>query len=194
MALVVLASASPRRRELLAQIGLPFEVVVTETDETLHKDETPGQYVERLARDKACAGLKLTASPGSLALGADTSVVLAGHVMGKPKNKGEACAMLQQLSGNTHQVMTAVALVSDENCHSCLVTTTVQFRDISENEITAYCQTGEPMDKAGAYGIQGLGGLFVANIAGSYSAVVGLPLRETADLLAQAGEPVWRYW
>lgn len=191
---IILASGSPRRRELLVQIGLPFSVAATTVDETAHANENPGHYVERLAREKASAGLQMAGSADSLVVGADTSVVLAGRILGKPIDEADARAMLMQLSGNTHQVMTGVALAGDGFCQSCLVTTTVRFRDLSDAEVTAYCQTGEPMDKAGAYGIQGRGGLFVADIAGSYSAVVGLPLRETADLLAQAGQPVWQSW
>ena len=189
---IILASASPRRAELLQQIGLDFSVRPADIDETPAPDETPEQYVERLAREKALA---VTGSSAEcLVLGSDTSVVLDGKILGKPTDPSDARATLARLSGATHQVMTAVALATDGQCESVLVITEVCFRQLSTAEIEAYVASGEPMDKAGSYGIQGLGGIFVSELRGSYSAVVGLPLQETAALLAGAGYPVWKNW
>ncbi|MBC7182502.1 MAG: septum formation inhibitor Maf [Marinobacter sp.] len=192
MSSIILASASPRRAELLQQIGLNFTVRPADIDETPEPEETPEHYVERLAREKAL--LVADASPSCLVLGSDTSVVLDGVVLGKPCDTAEARAMLHRLSGATHQVMTAVALICNGRCHSRLVVTEVRFRSLSADEIEAYVASGEPMDKAGSYGIQGLGGIFVNELRGSYSAVVGLPLQETAALLAEVGYPVWKNW
>jgi septum formation protein len=189
---IILASASPRRAELLQQIGLNFSVRPADIDETPAPDETPEQYVERLAREKALA--VAGSSPERLVLGSDTSVVLDGTILGKPTDPADARATLARLSGATHQVMTAVALATEGQCASVLVITEVCFRQLSTAEIEAYVASGEPMDKAGSYGIQGLGGIFVNELRGSYSAVVGLPLQETAALLAGAGYPVWKNW
>ncbi|MDX1633872.1 MAG: nucleoside triphosphate pyrophosphatase [Marinobacter sp.] len=191
---IILASASPRRAELLSQIGLPFTVAPVDIDETPGADELPAHYVERLARQKAAAGLAHAASPDSLVLGSDTTVVCDERILAKPATVEEAAAMLASLSGRSHRVMTAVALAGEHGCYARLVITEVRFRNLEEAEILAYCATGEPMDKAGGYGIQGRGGLFVAGLWGSYSAVVGLPLEETGQLLAEAGQPVWSYW
>lgn len=191
---IVLASASPRRAELLAQLGVQFSICPVDIDETPLPGERADHYVERLAREKAAAGLARTGSASALVLGSDTSVVCDGMILGKPEDEPGARAMLSRLSGRTHVVMTGVALAGEHGCFARLVTTEVRFRHLSEQEITAYCRTGEPMDKAGAYGIQGRGGAFVNGLWGSYSAVVGLPLEETAGLLADAGQPVWMYW
>ncbi|RBW48321.1 Maf family protein [Marinobacter sp. F3R11] len=192
MASIILASASPRRSELLEQIGVAFSVQPAHIDETPGSAEVPGDYVERLAREKALA--VAVDFPGRLVLGSDTSVILNNVILGKPADEHEARSMLAQLSGATHQVMTAIALAQDGHCESRLVTTEVSFRSLAPAEIAAYVATGEPMDKAGSYGIQGLGGIFVQELKGSYSAVVGLPLQETAVLLANAGCPVWKHW
>ena len=189
---VILASASPRRAELLKQIGLSFQVQPANIDETPEPGEPAADYVERLAREKALAVAE--DAPGALVLGSDTSVVLDGRILGKPADPEQALEMLRQLSGHCHQVMTAVALARAGRCESRLVVTDVCFRQLSEGEIRAYIASGEPMDKAGSYGIQGLGAIFVENLRGSYSAVVGLPLLETASLLANAGYPVWKNW
>ena len=188
---IILASASPRRAELLTQIGVPFHTRPVDIDETPLDNEPPSVYVERLAREKAVAG---AADPGEIVIGSDTSVVLGGDILGKPMNVADAEAMLGRLSGCTHQVMTAIALATGGQCLTRLVITEVTFRNLCPEEIRAYVASGEPMDKAGSYGIQGLGGIFVKEIRGSYSAVVGLPLQETATLLAQAGYPVWKVW
>lgn len=192
MSSIILASASPRRSELLQQIGLSFSVQPAHVDETPGPDESAEHYVERLARDKALA--VAVSSPGALVLGSDTSVVLNHAILGKPVNPADAVATLLKLSNTTHQVMTAVALARDTHCESRVVITEVRFRKLSLPEVEAYVASGEPMDKAGSYGIQGLGGIFVRELRGSYSAVVGLPLHETAALLADAGHPVWENW
>lgn len=189
---IVLASASPRRADLLRQMGLPFVARAMDLDETPAPDEAPAHYVERLARAKAMAGL--ANDPNALVIGADTTVVGDVGMLGKPVDMAQAQTMLASLSGRSHRVMTAVALAGDHGCFARLATTEVRFRPLSADEIFAYCQTGEPLDKAGGYGIQGRGGVFVDGLWGSYSAVVGLPLEETAMLLAEVGEPVWRHW
>jgi len=189
---LILASASPRRAELLTRIGLAFSVQPADIDETPVTGETALDYVERLAREKALAVAR--DNPHSLILGSDTSVVMNGEILGKPGSVAEAEASLTRLSGGTHQVMTAIALVHDGGCQSVVSVTDVTFRELGTEEIRAYVASGEPMDKAGSYGIQGLGGIFVSELKGSYSAVVGLPLQETAELLARAGHPVWRSW
>ncbi|ABL98680.1 nucleoside triphosphate pyrophosphatase [Shewanella amazonensis] len=187
---LVLASQSPRRRELLAQAGLgvagfSFERVNPDIDETPLVGESPANYVARLAVEKAKAGLALCGHiQAPVVLGSDTIVVLDGALLGKPGDKADAVAMLNALSGREHEVMTAVALTDGDRTLCDTVTTKVRFADLSRQDILAYVDTGEPMDKAGAYGIQGLGGVFVEAIDGSYSAVVGLPLVESRRLLA----------
>ncbi|MEC7378086.1 MAG: Maf family protein [Pseudomonadota bacterium] len=189
---IILASASPRRAGLLEQIGLTFSIQPAEVDETPGPDESPEHYVQRLARDKALA--VSASAPDSLVLGSDTTVVLDGRILGKPVDADEARATLARLSGATHQVMTAVALARNGGSQCRLVITEVRFRELSGAEIDAYIATGEPMDKAGSYGIQERGGIFVNELRGSYSSVVGLPLQETAALLEDAGYPVWKHW
>lgn len=185
---LILASASPRRRELLAQLGLgqtgfSFAVQPADIDESLQAGETPAQFVSRLACEKAQAGLAQARDNCAVVLGSDTIVVAGDKVLGKPANAEDAFAMLSQLSGATHQVMTAVALCRADQLEQVLVCTDVTFTELTDAQIHAYIADGEPMDKAGAYGIQGLGGSFVKAINGSYSAVVGLPLVETRELL-----------
>ena len=178
-----LASASPRRRELLTQLGYPFVVLTVHVPEELAPGESAVAYVQRLAQDKALAGWH--ACDGRLpVLGSDTIVVLDDTILEKPTDEADARRMLSALSGRTHQVMTAVALATQAGMQLHLVTTQVTFRSLSATEIREYWHTGEPADKAGAYGIQGIAGKFVSRIEGSYSAVVGLPLLET-DLLLQ---------
>lgn len=183
---LVLASRSPRRRELLTQIGIRYTCVSADIDETPRAGEQPDRYVQRLALAKARAGL--AAGDGRLpVLGSDTAVVLDGEILGKPADRDNAIAMLSALSGRQHQVMSAVALV-DARCSAVdLSISQVSFRPLSASEIQAYCDTDEPYDKAGAYGIQGLAGLFVATLNGSYSGVMGLPLHITGALLKQFG-------
>lgn len=178
-----LASGSPRRRELLTQLGLQFERLITSVVEQRDDHETAEQYVRRLALDKARAGVAV--APTDLpVLGADTLVVLEGEILEKPRDADHAAAMLAMLSGQTHRVMTAVALADRQQQLDCLVTTEVTFRTLTADDIAAYVATGEPMDKAGAYGVQGIGGNFVRKINGSYHAVVGLPLVETSELVS----------
>ena len=186
-----LASGSPRRRELLTQIGVPFSVVSAPIDETPLPDESAPAYVERLARAKAAAGLARVEGP-AVVLGADTAVVLDGRILGKPESREDALAMLADLSGREHQVLTAVALTDGRRVQSLCVTSQVRFRTISDDEAQRYWASGEPADKAGGYAIQGLGAVFVTGLSGSYSAVVGLPLSETADLLGQFGVACWQ--
>lgn len=183
MTAVYLASGSPRRQELLVQLGVTFERIITGLEEVRRENESAQHYVSRLAREKAQAGVALAARDWPV-LGADTIVILNGEVLEKPRDTAHAGAMLRQLSGQTHQVMTAVAVADKRQVMDCLVVTEVTFRALSEADIEAYVASGEPMDKAGAYGIQGLGGCFVRKINGSYHAVVGLPLVETYELLS----------
>ncbi|BBQ82008.1 MULTISPECIES: Maf family protein [Enterobacteriaceae] len=183
MVSLYLASGSPRRQELLTQLGISFEKVVPGIEEVRRPHEEAQHYVARLAREKAQAGVALVCEDRPV-LGADTIVILNGEVLEKPRDEAHAAAMLRMLSGNTHQVMTAVALADRQHTLDCLVVTEVTFRTLSDDDIAAYVASGEPLDKAGAYGIQGLGGCFVRKINGSYHAVVGLPLVETYELLS----------
>lgn len=193
MATLYLASGSPRRRELLTQIAVPFLTQIAPIDENALPGESPIAYVERLALSKAQAGLAaLTDTADTVVLGADTAVVLDGRILGKPTDRADALATLSDLSGRTHEVLTAVALVSRERQASRVVTSQVTFRALSQAEIEAYWASGEPQDKAGCYGIQGLAAVFVSQLQGSYSAVVGLPLCETAALLAEFAIPCWQ--
>lgn len=189
-----LASASPRRRELLTQIGLPHEVLRVPAppgeDEPQHPGESAADYVRRTARDKAERGrdwLRAQSLPIMPLLAADTTVILDGQVLGKPADRDDAIRTLQALSGQTHQVHTAVALWSGERLLESVSITEVQMRPLQADEIARYCDSGEPYGKAGAYGIQGLAGTFIARIDGSYTGVMGLPLFETANLLRAAG-------
>ncbi len=182
---IILASASPRREELLAQIMVTAFVHPVDLDETPLPDEKPLAYVQRLAAEKSalCAATLETRLP---VLAADTAVVIDDWIMGKPKNQEDGIAMLTRLSGRTHQVYTAVSLRGKQHWQAVSITE-VTFRKLAKHEIEAYWRTGEPADKAGCYAIQGLGGVFVESIKGSFSGVVGLPLFETAELLAKQG-------
>ncbi|WP_439859640.1 Maf family protein [Pseudomonas sp. MBLB4136] len=193
MATLYLASGSPRRRELLTQIGVPFTTHIVPIDESPLADEAPGAYVERLARAKASAALAtLEQAADAVVLGADTAVVLDGRILGKPADRAEALGTLAALSGREHQVLTAVALASSARTAARVVVSRVSFRPLNDAEIAAYWASGEPRDKAGSYGIQGLAAVFVRQLQGSYSAVVGLPLCETAELLADFHIPCWQ--
>ncbi|MEO4045743.1 Maf family protein [Pseudomonas sp. CAU 1711] len=193
MATLYLASGSPRRRELLAQVGVPFVTLSASIDETALPGEPAERYVERLARDKAVAGLAALADErDAVVLGADTAVVLDGLILGKPADRAEALATLGVLSGREHRVLTAVALAAAGRVESRVVTSRVSFRALAPGEAEAYWATGEPRDKAGSYGIQGLAAVFVERLEGSYSAVVGLPLCETAQLLGEFGISCWQ--
>lgn len=181
-----LASRSPRRRELLAQLGLRHALVSADTDETPRAGECPKEYVLRIARAKALAGRACAPGPALPVLGADTAVVVDDRILGKPAGEAQALDMLALLSGREHRVLTAVAVLG-EGQQTALSETLVRLRAIAPAEALAYWRSGEPRDKAGAYAIQGLGALFVEHLSGSYSGVVGLPLYETARLLRAEG-------
>lgn len=184
--LIHLASASPRRAELLRQIGLQFSVCPVDIPEVALPDEAPQDFVERLSLAKARASGLLPV------LGADTAVVLDGEILGKPRDRRDGLDMLARLSGREHQVLTGVALLTATGESLRVSRSRVWFRSIAPDEREAYWETGEPADKAGGYGIQGLAAAFVARLDGSYSGVMGLPLFETMDLLRAAGiEPGW---
>ncbi len=188
--LLCLASVSARRRELLAQIGVPHVVSAADIDEALLCGERAADYVVRMARAKALAvrerGMALPV------LAADTTVVVDEIVCGKPADEGECLAMLERLSGRTHQVLTAVALAAHGAVSFRLSASEVRFRTLSRAECAAYWSTGEPRDKAGGYAVQGRAAVFIEHLSGSYSGVMGLPLFETAELLRAAGVPYWR--
>lgn len=180
---IALASASPRRRELLQQLGVAFEVVPADVDESLRPGETPQSLVQRLARDKALAGLRREGGARPV-LGADTIVVADGEVFNKPADRADAMRMLMALGGREHQVMTAVAIATTgDEVEEALSVTRVRMRPITMAEAGEYWDSGEPAGKAGGYAIQGRGAMFIEHIAGSYSGVMGLPLYETARLL-----------
>ena len=183
---LVLASQSPRRVELLRQIQIPFIQRPVDIDETPAKDEKHELYVLRMALEKAKLGWQV-GGKGDAVLGSDTAVVIQGEILGKPKNQQDSERMLTLLSDNTHQVLTAVALVTEKQHKHVVVETKVCFGPLSKKQMKWYWQTGEPQDKAGSYAIQGLGGQFVKHIQGSYSAVVGLPLYQTRMLLDGIG-------
>ena len=183
---LILASTSPRRRELLAQIGVSFEVLAVAVDERPLAGEQPSDHVCRLALAKARAGLA-QASGDACVLGADTVVVLDGEIFGKPADAADAEGMLRRLSGRTHHVLSAVACLHGGAHGVRLSQSAVSFRSLPAAEIAAYCATGEPLDKAGAYAIQGRAAAFIRHLEGSYSGVMGLPLYETAELLTAAG-------
>jgi septum formation protein len=192
---IYLASQSPRRRELLQQIGVSYQVIGADVVELPRSHEAPSDYVQRLAREKAEAGFATVLS-NQLAvkpvLGADTIVVINNEILEKPQDAGHAAAMLRKLAGADHQVMTAVAMIVEEKCSIKLSVTDVVFRPLGDDEIAAYWDTGEPRDKAGAYAIQGLGAVFVQQIRGSYTGVVGLPIEQTVVLLEEFGVPYWQ--
>ncbi len=183
---IILASASPRRRELLAQIGIEFDVLAVEADETPRPDEPPETYVQRVAAEKSALGQRAAGSDLPV-LGADTEVVLDGEVFGKPRDFAHAQDMLRRLSGREHEVLSAVSLRHGGKHWQALSRSVVRFRLLGQREIQAYWASGEPQGKAGAYAIQGLGTVFVEELSGSYSGVMGLPLFETVGLLREAG-------
>lgn len=180
---VVLASASPRRRELLTLLGLAFDVAPADVDESWRPGEAPEVHAERLAREKALAVRR----EGAVTIGADTIVVLDGDILGKPRDRAEAAAMLLRLSGREHVVHTAIAVAYAARVAATVVATRVWFRPLAESTIVAYLDTGEPMDKAGAYGIQGFGAVLVERIEGDYFTVMGLGLARLVDLLGEVG-------
>jgi septum formation protein len=180
---IVLASSSPRRAQLLDLLGLTFETAPADIDETWRNGEPPAAHAERLAREKAA----LRARPGTLVIGADTIVVVDGAILGKPADATDAAAMLRRLSGREHEVFTAVAVAHADRAASGVARTEVRFRTLDDATIAAYVATGEPMDKAGAYGIQGYGAVLVERIDGDYFTVMGLGLGLLVDLLARVG-------
>lgn len=184
---LILASASPRRHELLRQIGVRYRVIISDADESGLAGETPTEYVCRVAQSKAETVAKEAASNLPV-LGADTAVVIGDRILGKPHDRPEAAEMLRCLSGRLHQVYSAVVLINAQgNVSSRLSITEVRFAKLAQDWIDAYCATGEPMDKAGAYGVQGYAAHRISEIRGSYSGVMGLPLYETMELLYAAG-------
>ena len=191
MSELILASASPRRAEILQQIGVAFQIAPADIDETPMSQELPIDYVQRMAQEKAQHVIDSIAGNSSVVLGADTSVVLGCKIYGKPKNQQEAMAMLAALSGKTHQVLTAVAMGNKQRCLLKFSATDVKFRELDPIECLDYWNTGEPADKAGGYAIQGLGAVFVEKISGSFSGVVGLPIEQTAKLLRTFNVPIW---
>lgn len=189
---IYLASQSPRRRELLTQIGVHFDLLAAEVDETPHAGEDPVTYVQRVCRAKAEAGWQAVLArglPRQPVLAADTTVTCDGHIIGKPDNDAHAAQILRMLSGTRHQVLTAVAVALDGKVEMRLSTTTVTFDTLDEERIQRYLLTREAHGKAGAYGIQGYAGAFVQHLDGSYTGVMGLPLHETVELLKSFGYP-----
>ncbi len=191
---IYLASRSPRRRELLQQLGLEHTVLLAPPAQGPDEPQLPGEaaadYVRRTAREKAWQGVELLRQQGlpqGLILAADTTVILNEKVLGKPLDRSDAQRILAQLSGATHEVHTALAMIDRGTLLEDLSITQVRFRTLTQGDIDRYCDTGEPFDKAGAYGIQGMGGVFVEHIEGSFTGVMGLPLFETARLLGSAG-------
>ena len=185
---IYLASASPRRRELLEQIGVSYQLLKVDVPEVRDPSESPEEYVLRVALAKARAGLALLGGSNQQpVLGADTAVVLDGEVLGKPRDRDDAIAMLQRLGGREHLVLSGVALVRGDEVQSRLSVSHARFRQIGDDEALTYWHTGEPADKAGGYAIQGLAAMFIERLEGSYSGVMGLPLFETAQLLRQFG-------
>ncbi len=192
---LVLASTSPRRKELLQQIGVKFTQLSIDINEDVAEAESAEHYVLRLAKEKSAAGFELLSAAEKttrIVLAADTTVVCEGNILAKPETLEHSKEILRQLSGREHLVMSAIGIHSQDRALQEVVTTKVKFRKISDAEIEAYWQSGEPQDKAGSYGIQGLGAVFVESITGSYSNVVGLPLCETAQLLNQFNIAFWQ--
>jgi len=199
---IYLASRSPRRRDLLKQIGVPFELLLlredlrrgADVDETPLAEESPGVYVLRVASAKAAMAVRQIAYrglPQKPVLSADTTVVFDGQIVGKPVDAEDAARILRTLSGREHQVLTAVAVALREQIEAQISVSSVSFRELSDAEIRSYVATGEPLDKAGAYAIQGRGGVLVTRMTGSYSGIMGLPLAETVELLQKFDIPTW---
>src|SRR3990167_695364 len=185
---IVVASSSPRRRELLSTLGLGFDVIHPSSDETVSGNETPEDFVLRVSAEKA-SSVSRTLGEGVVVIGADTVVVVDGEILGKPRDHEDASSMLRKLSGKEHHVYTAFSIVRPKNeiLHSEIVDTRVRVKPLAASEIEGYIKTGEPMDKAGAYGIQGIGSFMVGGFEGSYSNVVGLPVEELLAALKKLG-------
>ena len=188
--MLYLASQSPRRRQLLGQLDLEFRLLDVDVEEVRGPGEAAEDYVRRVAREKAGAGLlAVVAVPHAVVLGADTEVVLDGEVFGKPRDEADAAAMLHRLSGRRHQVLSSIALVDAAREAQAMSVSEVEFAELTDAEIDRYVATGEPMGKAGAYAIQGRGEVFIRHLSGSYSGVMGLPLHDTMKLLREFGVP-----
>jgi septum formation protein len=190
--MIYLASGSPRRADLLRQINVDFELLAVEIDESFHRHEAPAEYVKRMARSKALAGYQSLSErvEGALVLGADTIIAIDDKIIGKPVDREQCGCILAMLSGREHQVLSAIAVAKENDILCRLSTSQVWFKSLSTAEIEQYCASEEPMDKAGAYAIQGRAAIFIKSLAGSYSSVMGLPLYETAGLLKEAGVSV----
>ncbi len=184
--MLTLGSGSPRRAELMRQLGLEFDVLPPDIDETPHEGEPAAEYVARMSRSKSAA-LRDRVDPGRLVLCADTTVAVDNRILGKPESREHCVEMLMALAGRQHQVLSGVSLSDGRDIQSCVVETIVSFRPLTKEECEKYWLTGEPVDKAGGYGIQGIGATLVESITGSYSNVVGLPLMETAAMLRTFG-------
>jgi septum formation protein len=184
---IVLASGSPRRKQLLEMLRIPFRVIPPDVDEHVLPGEQPDAYVTRLSRAKAQA--VVSRAPGEVVLAADTTVVLGGKIFEKPASPADAVAMLEQLQGKTHEVLTAVAVAEDGRLEQALDRSRVTFRPNTRETLEEYVATGEPLDKAGAYAIQGLGAPLIERVEGDFFGVMGLPLRLALDLLARFGRP-----
>jgi septum formation protein len=187
MTRIFLASTSSRRKELLSQLGVEFDVLKIDIDETPLRDEKPESYVQRMALEKANAGWELCKKQQSLVIAADTSVIIDQQILGKPCSEQDAEKMLISLSGRSHQVMSSVAVMNQESPFVALNVNTVRFSKLTDEQIEWYLNTREGIDKAGSYAVQGLAAQFIEHIEGSYSGIMGLPLYETALLLKQAG-------
>jgi septum formation protein len=186
---LVLASGSPQRAALLDQLGLIYEVRPADLDESQRPDEGAGDYVERLAREKALSEV----DDGSVVIGADTAIAFEGHILGKPAHPAEATSVLRRLQGNVHEVFTGVAVAWGDQIRSLVDVTDVKMMAMTDEEIADYVDSGEPMDKAGSYGLQGGGGVFVESISGSPFTVIGLPIHLLPRLLAQTGSGIHRF-
>lgn len=185
--MLILASASPRRRQLLAEAGVACVVDAADIDESVHPQEAPAAYAERLARQKA--SVVAARHPGECVLGADTVVIVDEEIFGKPIDAEDARRMLCRLSGRTHEVLTAVAVARNTDIRSSVEKSVVEMRKITQNEVDSYVATGEPMDKAGAYAIQGGAGAFVCRVTGDFDTIVGLPVKMALKLLSSINEP-----
>ena len=189
---IILASKSPRRKQILEQVGLDFTVEISDFDETQIKFKTPQEMVKKLSLEKA----KIIAqkNPNAIVIGADTDVFLNGEILGKPKSKQDAVRILKLLSGKVHEVVTGFTVISDKKSITKHVTSKVKFKKLTEAEIKAYVATGEPMDKAGGYGIQDKGGVFIENIEGDYFNIVGLPIFAVSEVLKKFGVEITKGW
>ncbi|WP_428240220.1 Maf family protein [Gynuella sp.] len=189
---LILASASPRRKQLLKQIGVRFEVCPADIDETVLPEESPTDYVKRMSEQKARVILNSDTGRDAVVIGSDTTVVCDQHIFGKPESEQDAIAMLTKLSGREHEVLSGICVMNTDREHYGLSRTRVWFKTISIEQMKRYWQSGEPCDKAGSYGIQGFGSAFIDRIEGSFSGVMGLPLEVMTELLKQFNVEIWQ--